>query len=138
MSEFIKRLKEEHLSCIIEVNGTIFTETRHGIVPILHFLDQGNLNHALVADRVIGKAAAMMMVYGGVRHVDTIIISEHALAFFKQHKIPVTYEELVPYIINRNNDGMCPMEETVLYEDDMEKACRMLKKKVAALQRTPQ
>lgn len=134
MEELIKQLLEENLSCILLQKQKIYKETRHGILPILSFLEKGLLQDALLCDKVIGKAAAMMMVYGKVSQVSTLIISEHALAVFKHYEIPVTYKTCVPYIVNRKKDGMCPMEETVLNIDDLEEAYTVLKKKIKAMQ----
>lgn len=138
MLDYIQCLKEENLSCIIEQNGQIYKETAHGILPILNNLDQGKLFHAHVTDRVIGKAAAMIMVYGHVQSVKAMVISEPALAFFQAHQIPITYEEKVPYIINRKNDGMCPMEETVLHVEDVNMAYHLLVDKVQQLKNISQ
>ena len=37
----------------------------------------------------------------------------------------------VPFIMNRNKSGMCPMEETVLSIDNSEQAYNMLLEKIS-------
>lgn len=65
MESLMKILKEEHLSCIVSQNNHIYKEKADGIRPILTLLDKGVLKDAQIADKVIGKAAAMMLVFGG-------------------------------------------------------------------------
>lgn len=81
-------------------------------------------------DKVIGKAAAMLMVYGGVKKIHALIISEHALQILQAHNISISYDTLVPYIINRKKDGMCPMEQAVLSIQDIDQAYQLLVDKV--------
>ena len=86
-----------------------------GVKPILDWLhDEGApLDGAFVADKVIGKAAALLMVKGGVKKVYGEVISAAAEGVFESHRLPYSYKTKVPYIINRVGDGMCPMENAV-------------------------
>ncbi|MCQ5285699.1 DUF1893 domain-containing protein [Longicatena caecimuris] len=59
------------------------------------------MKDAQIADKVIGKAAAMMLVFGGIKVVDAGVISDTALDFLQAHHILVHYELLVPIIIYR-------------------------------------
>lgn len=127
-------LQEEQLTCVIASQGKLYRETSRGIRPLLHFLATDKLQDALIADRIIGKAAAMLMIYGGVREIYTHTISTHALAILRQYNIPLRYEQEVPYIINRTKDGMCPMEACILTCNDPQTAYCLLKAKVAQLQ----
>ena len=51
-----------------------------------------------------------------------ITLSEPAEEVLKAHGIYVQYETLVPNIINRRGDGICPFEAAVMGIDDPEKA----------------
>ena len=133
MDELIQMLHEEHLTCIVKQKKEIYKEYSNGIKPILNLLNCNHLEDALLADKVIGKAAALLMVYGKISAVHTDILSEHAKKIFDQYKIPYTYDLLVPYIINRTKTGMCPMEETVLNIDDPAIALEKLQQKVKEL-----
>lgn len=133
MDKLIEILISENLTCVVEQDGILYRESNNGIVPMLNFVDQGVLRNALVADKVIGKAAAMMMVLGGVQKVSTDVISEYAYTYFQDHGIPVTYKKKVPYIINRKKNGMCPMEECVMNIEDPKQAYTALCQKVEAL-----
>lgn len=130
MQDLKQQLLEEGLSCIVKQKDSIYKEHAHGILPLLHFIEQDLLKDSILVDKVIGKAAAMLMVYGGVKKIHALIISEHALQILQAHNISISYDTLVPYIINRNKDGMCPMEQAVLSIQDIDQAYQLLVDKV--------
>lgn len=107
------------------VGGGELTFNEHGVKTLLS-LQSGSLAGASVADKVVGKAAAMLLVRGGAIEVYAEVISEPALEVFKRHGVPCVFGELVPNIINRNKTGICPMEQAVLDVDDIEKAYGIL------------
>ena len=84
-----------------------------------------------MADEVIGRAAAMLLIYGRVRSIYTPLISEHAIDILDKYKIYYEYENKVPFILNRTKDGMCPMEKTVIHIDDPETAYKLLLNKIS-------
>lgn len=67
-----------------------------------------------VADRVIGKAAAILLVAGGVKEVYTDLISQSALDYFEERLIEVSYAEKTELILNRDRTDLCPMEKLSL------------------------
>lgn len=69
------------------------------------------LRHAEVADKVVGKGAAALMVLGGVAGLYADLISEPALQLLQAHQVSVAYGKLVPHILNRTGDGICPVEQ---------------------------
>ncbi len=133
MDRKYKLLQDEKLSCIIYKKEQVYTAKTSGIKPIMEFLEEGILKNAFVVDKVIGKAAAMLMVYGQVKEIYTPLISTPALSLLQQNNIPVTYEKEVPYIINRKKDGMCIMEKAVLNCNNVKEAYHILKEKLEHL-----
>lgn len=113
MKSLIKRLHEEKCSCVI-ANGN---ETRvffgRGVSDVYDLLknEPEFLKNASVADKVIGKGAAALMVQGGVKEVYTDLLSEQALSLFTESGISVQYKELVHHIINRDKTDWCPLEK---------------------------
>ncbi|MCQ2266113.1 MAG: DUF1893 domain-containing protein [Bacteroidaceae bacterium] len=69
------------------------------------------LRGAQLADRVIGRGAALLLVRGGVREVYAHVMSQGALAVLRDAGIQTSYASLQPYIINRAGTGMCPVEQ---------------------------
>ena len=92
--EIINRLFAEQCSCIICNN--------HEIPDFL--------NGSFIADKVIGKAAAALMILGGVKEVFAGVISRPALSLFQSHGIEPEYKIETEYIINRTRTGWCPLE----------------------------
>lgn len=123
-----KQLLSEGASLVIVNGGGVLTYNEHGIKTLLS-LQTGSLTGAFVADKIVGKAAAMMLVRGGAIEVYAEVISRPALEVFKKHKIICLYGTVVPNIINREKTGLCPMEEAVLAVDDIKKAYGILMQK---------
>lgn len=111
------------------------TSQKKGIAPMMEILAECPefLQGAAVADQVIGKAAAFLLRKGGAKYLYAKVISEHALETLQNSGIAVSYGTKVPYIINRNKDGMCPMEQTVLSVTDVEEAYGKLQEKLREL-----
>ncbi len=66
-----------------------------------------------MGDKIVGKAVALMAIYGGVEYIYTQIISQGAIDILNSHNIKFDYEEIVPYINHRKKDGQCPMEASL-------------------------
>lgn len=115
MDELIKLLHDGSYSCVIR-NGAVRTFTQRGISDLYDLLSQepAFLKGAEIADKVIGKAAAALMVLGEVQEIYTDIISEPALSLLRNAGIKVEYAQMVPRIRNRAKTGWCPME-TICY-----------------------
>ena len=135
MTDILESAKEQlhnnNFSIVIVGENDVYTSTKHGVAPLLEILDGGNV----VADKVVGKAAALLMVKGGVKEIYADIISSHALDVFEKYKIKTYYGNLVEYIINRDKTGMCPMEKAVLEVDEPNTAYDVLKKKIAEMRK---
>ena len=64
-----------------------------------------------VFDKVVGRAAALLMIYGGVKKVMTPLISRGALIVLKRGGAKVEYQKIVKCILNVKGDDLCPMEK---------------------------
>lgn len=69
------------------------------------------LSGAFVADKVIGKGAAALMIAGGIASVYTDVISRPALELFRRSGTEVDFRLCVENIINRAGTGICPVEK---------------------------
>ena len=85
------------------------------------------LEGALVADRVIGRGAALLLALGHVGRVHAQIISEPAVLVLQDYDIKVEYDKLVPNIINRDGIGICPVENLTMAITQPEKAFTAIK-----------
>ena len=70
----------------------------------------GWLRGASVADKVVGKGAAALLILGGVRELFAGVVSTSALGLLKDSGIPVRFSQEVAHIVNRKGDGVCPVE----------------------------
>ena len=80
------------------------------------------LDGACVADRVIGRGAALLLALGKVKQVYAQVISSPAVQVLENAKVTVDYGTLVPNIINRDGTDMCPVEKLTMNISDLEKA----------------
>ena len=78
------------------------------------------LKGAIIADKVIGKVAASILTVAGVKEIYADIISEFAIPVLKENGIKYTYLNKVDYIKNKDNTGMCPMENKYKDEKDIQ------------------
>lgn len=130
----INLITEGTASCVVIKENTIVkTQCDRGIGPVIRLYESGLLQDAFVVDKIIGKAAAMVMTLGGVKGCYGVTMSASAVRWLKEHHISVQYETCVDAIINRAGDGICPMEQTVKDIEDAETALVALKGKIAEL-----
>ena len=68
-----------------------------GVRPLLQLLENqpGALRGAVLADKIIGKAAAMVAALGGIAAVHTLTASEAALDFLAKRGIPAAARQTV-------------------------------------------
>ena len=132
----VQLLRDGQAACVVLRDGEIVrAETGRGVAPMIRLYEDGALQGAYVVDKIVGKAAAMLMTLGGVSGCYALTVSRAALDWFAGHGIPVEYEVCAEYIVNRNGDGMCPMEQTVKELTDATEALTALKQKIAELRK---
>lgn len=95
-----------------KVTPDVRTFNGMGVSDLLRLLNEepAALEGARLADKIVGKAAASLMVIGGVGQVYADVLSMVGFAMLSRAGIPVTYGKLVDHIINRAGTGMCPLE----------------------------
>ena len=111
--ELITQLHALQCSCIIRNNGTTRTFHERGVKDLHRLLMQEPeiLSGASLADKVVGKGAAALMIAGEVAWVYADVISQTAMELFEQSRVEVQYGEIVPNIINRAGTDICPVEK---------------------------
>ena len=130
----VAELKREGCSlAVARDNQVIFTSQHPGVAGLLEALDKGLLPGSALADKVIGRAAAMIAVAGGVKSVYTPLISVGGQQALEQAGLDFIAEKSVPGIINRQGTGPCPMEEATKDIDDPAAAVAAVGKRLAQL-----
>lgn len=109
----INELDKGHYTCVVAENGNvIFTSEKRGVAPLIDFIKESDSSKIYsLADKVIGKAAALLCIKANIKNVYTRTISKSAKNIFDKSFILYEYETLVDSIQNRTNTGPCPMEE---------------------------
>lgn len=98
-----------------------------GIKPLLELMKkQIALSEYSVADKIVGKAAALLFIKMKVSSVYGSVMSEKARDIFLHYNIPFFYKTLTKEIVNRRGDDICPMEKAVENVNDPEKAYAIL------------
>ena len=128
-------MKREEAVIVVVKNGRSWTSRRSGIAPLMELIaeDPDFLQGASVLDRVVGRAAAMLMEHGGVARLHALLVSEPAIATLDRGGLEYTFEERAAYIENRDRTGRCPMESACLEIEDPAEAYLALKKKIAEM-----
>ena len=121
-------LEEANASCVIEIDGRRAISFDSGIRPLLLWLqeDADCLRGAAAADKIVGRAAALLLAYGGAAYVYGAVMSEGARQVLAAHSIRFDFGKIVESIRNRLGTGMCPMEQRVLEIDEPKKAYETL------------
>lgn len=128
-------LMEKGATIVVVKNGRVlYIGYDHGLRDLYMIVrnKEVSLPGSSVADKVIGKAAAVILLSHAVKGVYATILSKSALELLKRRILKLEYEKLVPAIRGRNED-LCPFEKLVLKIDDVKEAYRVL---MRALKRT--
>lgn len=125
-------------TCVVIKNNTrLETLSGLGVAPLLSLYDRDEshsvLKNAIVIDKVIGKAAAIILTSAKSKRVYGEIMSKSAQAYLQQHHIQCEYGTLVDFINNRTNTGMCPLEESVCNIDNPDEGLQAIRHTVAKL-----
>ena len=116
--------------------GKLLTSDERGVSPMIDFLQDGiDLSGYSVADKIVGKAAAMLFVKAGIKEVYAEILSVSGKNFLEEHGINVGYETLAEKIINRTGDDICPMEKTVADIIDPEEGYEAIRNKLKEMRK---
>lgn len=112
MKDLITLLHKKQCSLVLKNGAEIRVLTRRGVIDLFELYNQepSIMKGASIADKVIGKGAAALMVLGEVTRVYADIISTEALYILRYAGIEIEYAREVPFIINRTNTGRCPLE----------------------------
>lgn len=124
------QLYKKELTLAIVKNGRVLFETRsHRISGFLGAIEQlgTKLEDASLADRVAGKAIALLCVYARIKEVYAEILSKKAKTVFEQSGINHEWKELVENVLDMNKSGVCPFEKAAAGISDPKDSYRIFK-----------
>lgn len=124
---------------LVAVRGDeIITCTEHGIKPLLAWVREGrDLTGFSVADKVVGKAPALLYAVLGPAAVFSPVMSWTGRAVLLASGVATSYDSLVPHIRNHTGTDQCPMDASVTDVFDPYEAVCVLGEKARTLFSTP-
>ena len=127
MQQLIDLLHQQECSLVVKAKtGEVTTYHKKGVRDLVGLLDHDaeRLRGAVIADKVIGKAAAGLIkvigkaaagliVQGGVVEAYAEVMSRLALPLLDEAGIAYRYGQLVDHIVIPEGDNRCPLERIV-------------------------
>ncbi len=131
MDGLIEELERRNLSLLIYKDGeAIYSSHEGGVIPLLRaveLLGLERLHGSIVADKVVGKAAALLILYFKASEAHALLISSHARGVFLKHGLKHSFRKETPYILNRDGSALCPFERLVMEIIEPEEAYRRIR-----------
>ena len=112
MKELIKSLHTGNYSCVVRNLDGTYTFSKRGVADLYDMVKNkpNFLKGSLIADKIVGKAAAALMILGGVQKIYTNVISLSALILLRDTGIETDFGRVVPFIQNKDETDWCPLE----------------------------
>ena len=137
MSRYLEQLaNSENNLMIFREDELVFQSQGRGLAPRIEAINtvgREDLAGVTTADRVVGKAAALLNLYMGAAEVHAGVISSGAKTLLSDHG--VGYEFLEDTDVIKAKDGIvfCPFEKLVWDVSDPEEAYALIRVKLAEL-----
>ena len=127
--QMLNMLNEQGLSLLVYSHGTLTTHDNRGVQDLVQLISDHpeRLEGAIVADKVIGKAAAALMATGGVKEVHTNVICKAGKELLEGNGILVFATEEVPQILNRDRTTQCPIDSRLNGVESIEECVEILR-----------
>jgi hypothetical protein len=125
-----KRLSRENLTLSIVKNSEVIFESKsRGVSGFLEALEKfgGNLKGASAADRVVGKAIALLCIHSEIKAVYALTLSKEAKAVFEKYRVYHEWNNLVEKILDIKKVEVCPFERAALKISNPEEAYNRFK-----------
>ncbi len=126
----INKLKEsDYTLVIVKDNKVVYKSKKESVGSIVGLLenDPEILENAIVADKIIGRAVAMVCDYSSVKYCFGKIVSNGAVDIFEKRNLKYDAELIVKAIKNRDNTDLCPIEKLTLDVDDSKEGIKRIK-----------
>ena len=97
---------------IVKDRQVLFRTDAHRISGLIHAIDALGitLKGSSLADRVAGKALALLCVYAGIQRVYAEVLSKKAQALFKENNVDCDWKLLVENVLDPSKTEVCPFE----------------------------
>ncbi len=125
-------MREGRYSFVVVKDGKVLAkESGSAVQPLSKFLDEHSeeVKGASLADKVVGRAVAILASFYGIKAIFAVIMSEGAEKFLQLHKIYYDSQTRVPVILNMQGDGPCPIEKSLAHIETTKEGMGILRKR---------
>lgn len=105
---------------VIKDGSVVFESTDRGLKPFVKAIESTNLKGALIGDRMVGRASAMLACYSEPSAIYTLGITKEALAILNSRRIKVVYDAVIEM-------PSCIYDATLKGVEEPEEAYRIVK-----------
>jgi hypothetical protein len=133
MNHYLETLEKTGNSLMIYKNGTLIFESElKGIRPHLKAINElgQELEGTLMVDKILGRAAAFLVIYSGAAEAMTTILSTPGRRILDKYGLKYSYGEEVPHIKMKNGVIFCPFERMVQGIEDPNTAFKAIVEKM--------
>lgn len=130
LQNFLQKLERDKLNLyIVKGSKVLYSSCKMGMIPLLEAaskLSFEELAGSTVVDKIIGKAAALIISYYKAEGVFAKTISEKAVCVLKKNGVRYNAERIVKEIRKRDSLEICPFEKLVLDINDPKEGYEMI------------
>lgn len=113
LEKAIEYLKQTNCSLALAKGEEIVEKNGRGISPLIAIIDSDeDFCGFSAADKIIGKAAALLLIKMGITSAYGAVMSKSAISVFSEYGVDYSYGALTDSIMNRAQTDECPMEKT--------------------------
>jgi thioredoxin 1 len=134
-----KHLNENSVTlCIVKNGKIIFKIASHGVSGFLEAIEKlgDKLEGASLADRIVGKAVALLCAYAKVSAIYAIVLSKNARETLEENMVYHEWKRLVENILDASKIELCPFEKLAMEISSPKDAYERLKALQTSLRRT--
>lgn len=105
---------------LVQGDKIIFFSQANGLKPLWNCLEnyRGAKDKFILFDKVIGLAAAKLVVYSGIiSQIQTLLVSQPAKKFLEDSSISIKAKNTVDNILTKDRQSICPGEIIALNTD---------------------
>lgn len=124
------RLREKGLTLsIVKEKQILFETSSHRISGFLEAIEElgEGLKKASAADKIVGKAVALLCLWAGIDAVHASVMSREAKELFEENAVYAEWNELVENILGNCKSTTCPFERLAAKIADPAEAYKKIK-----------
>jgi len=133
LDKYLTRLDDLGFSLMVYENDVvIFQSTSKGVRPHLEAIDTlgTKLKGTTMVDKIVGRAAALLILYSGAKEVHAGVISSGGRELLQKAGLKLFYSDETEYIKTIDGRIYCPFEAMVQGIDDPTQAYHAIVEKM--------